>query len=84
MGWGFKEKGTGASGRNRIRDLLLLPIDLFRRPRHFLKVILHLNTPIILAYALPSTRADGNAVANYANCLGSKTEIAIELPLGSF
>ena len=52
--WGFKDKGTTAVGRNRIRELLLLPIYRFRRPRHFLDIVFRRNTPIILAYSFPS------------------------------
>jgi hypothetical protein len=46
-------KGTTASNRNNIRDIVLLPYYLLKNPRYFFKLCLFKITPIIAAYSLP-------------------------------
>lgn len=46
-------KGTTAEKRNRLADLVRLPITLLRDPAGFLNVVLHRNSLLIALYSVP-------------------------------
>ncbi|MFX0097201.1 MAG: hypothetical protein ACFE7E_05525 [Candidatus Hodarchaeota archaeon] len=49
-----KERGTTASGRNRIRDLVYLPLHLVRNPGYAMAIVFYRNSILIAAYSLPA------------------------------
>jgi len=46
-------KGTTATNRNNIKDILLLPYYLFTKPKYFFQLVFRKLTPIIAAYSVP-------------------------------
>ncbi len=49
----YADKGTTATDRNRLKDLLLLPVYLVTKPRKFANVVFLKSTPTIAAYSMP-------------------------------
>jgi len=47
-------KGTTASNRNKIKDIMLLPLYLIKKQEYFIKLCFTKITPIITAYSIPS------------------------------
>ncbi|MEO1019528.1 MAG: hypothetical protein AAFY56_17820, partial [Pseudomonadota bacterium] len=52
--WNSQKKGTSASGRNDLKRVLRLPLDLFFQPYQFLTTCLHNNSFIISIVSVPA------------------------------